>query len=49
MSQTFDTLVYTMENDKRKFVVTPVYKNDGENIYDILLKLICDDNTEQTS
>ena len=35
--------VYTIENGKRQFIVTPVYRQSGENVYDILLRLICND------
>ncbi|MCL2035451.1 MAG: hypothetical protein FWG94_12100 [Oscillospiraceae bacterium] len=49
MPHVSDNLIYTMDNDKRKFIVTPVYAKDGENVCDILLKLIYDENTEQTS
>ena len=31
------------EIGKMKFIVTPVYKNEGETIYDILLRLILAD------
>lgn len=33
----------TYEIGKMKFIVTPVYKNEGETIYDILLRLILAD------
>jgi len=31
---------YTYQVDKIKFIVTPVYKADGESMRDILLKLM---------
>ena len=36
--------VYTI--GKRQAIVTPVYKNNGENICDILLKLMCKDEED---
>ena len=33
----------TYEIGKMKFIVTPVYKDEGETIYDILLRLVLAD------
>ena len=40
MAQTLPQEVYTYQVDKMKFIVTPVYKEDGEPMWDILLKLM---------
>ena len=42
MSETISSeIIY--EIGKMKFIVTPVYKSEGETIYDILLRLILAD------
>ena len=42
MSETISSeIIY--EIGKMKFIVTPVYKTEGETIYDILLRLILAD------
>ena len=33
---------------KRKAIVTPIYKKDGENICEILLKLMCREEREKS-
>ncbi len=40
MADTVKTEEFTYEVDKIKFIVTPVYKEDGETMRDILLKLM---------
>ena len=40
MTQTIPQEVFTYQVDKIKFIVTPVYKVDGEPMWDILLKLM---------
>ena len=40
MTDPFDREVYVYQVDKIKFIVTPVYKEDGEPMRDILLKLM---------
>ena len=40
MADMVKTEEFTYQVDKIKFIVTPVYKEDGETMRDILLKLI---------
>ena len=40
MADTATKEEYTYQIDKIKFVVTPVYKEEGETMGDILLKLM---------
>lgn len=40
MKETTPKEEYTYQVDKITFVVTPVYKEDGETMRDILLKLM---------
>lgn len=40
MSETATQEEYAYQVDKIKFIVTPVYKADGESMRDILLKLM---------
>ncbi len=40
MTDTTANEEYTYQVDKIKFIVTPVYKEEGETMWDILLKLM---------
>ena len=40
MADMVKTEEFTYQVDKIKFIVTPVYKDDGETMRDILLKLM---------
>ena len=40
MADMVNTEEFTYQVDKIKFIVTPVYKEDGETMRDILLKLM---------
>ena len=40
MADTATNEEYTYQVDKIKFIVTPVYKEEGETMGDILLKLM---------
>ena len=40
MANMVKTEEFTYQVDKIKFIVTPVYKEDGETMRDILLKLM---------
>ena len=40
MADMVKTEEFTYQVDKIKFIVTPVYKEDGETMRDILLKLM---------
>ena len=40
MADTVKIEEFTYQVDKIKFIVTPVYKKDGETMRDILLKLM---------